>query len=91
MAWTETTITNNKKTDYPVFFKKKNGEYTFAFTSEVQLDGVHISRGLDKTFLCGGHTHTVTSVEDVANRGESFIITTKVEYKKNVKSTKRGD
>ena len=91
MAWTETTITNNNKTDYPAFFKKKNGEYTFAFTSAVQLDGVHISRGLDKTFLCGGHTHTVTSVKDVANRGEEFIITTTVEYKKNVKSTKRGD
>ena len=90
MAWTETTITNNKKTDYPAFFKKKNGEYTFAFTSAVQLDGVHISRGLDKTFTWGDKTLMVTSVLDTANRGEEFIITTKVEYKKNVKSSKRG-
>ena len=90
MAWTESTITSGK-TDYPVFFKKKNGEYIFAFTSAVQLDGVPISKGLDKTFTCGGHTHKITSVENVANRGESFIITTTVEYKKNVKSTKRGD
>ena len=90
MSWSDTTITSGK-TDYPAHFKKKNGEYTFAFTSKVQLDGVSISKGLDKTFTCGGHTHKIISVEDVANRGESYIIKTTVEYKKNAKSTKRGD
>jgi|TARA_R100001510_G_C7639142_1_gene196894 hypothetical protein len=88
MAWATTTIINNKKTEYPAHFKKLGGEYTFALTSAVQLDGVHISRGLDKTFTCGGHKHTITSVEDVAQRGETFIISTTVEYKKNVKSSK---
>ena len=88
MAWATTTIINNKKTEYPAHFKKLGGEYPFALTSAVQLDGVHISRGLDKTFTCGGHKHTITSVEDVAQRGETFIISTTVEYKKNVKSSK---
>ena len=91
MAWSTTTIINNKKTEYPAHFKKVGGEYTFALTSAVQLDGVHISRGLDKTFSCGGHKHTITSVENFANRGEEFIVKTTVEYKKNVKSSKRGD
>ena len=88
MAWATTTIINNKKTEYPAHFKKLGGEYTFALTSAVQLDGVHVSRGLDKTFTCGGHKHTIIAVEDVANRGETFIIKTTVEYKKNVKSSK---
>ena len=90
MAWVETIITNDEGTEYPVFFKEENSEYTFAFTSAVQLDGVHISRGLDKTFTWGDKTLMGTSVLDTANRGEEFIITTKVEYKKNVKSSKRG-